>query len=124
MGRPRTIHIDRMQVLVGIVNATERQRSAINAELAELPGGSRKSTRRLRWEFTEFLEGGVKYDLHEFCGELTPSERIRVGEAIRQLRDDGLVLLHGARATRVLVTAAGIKAAAEHAAKGAADAKP
>lgn len=118
MGRPRTILIDPMAVLAGIAAATAEELAAIAAEQEELDrrlaAGSisrfhcTQEKHQLDLEREEIERVGVEYNLVRFAGrQLTPSERIRFQQAIRQLEAEGLVAIHGAKARRVRLTTEG-----------------
>jgi len=121
MGRPATIHIDRLAVLRNIANAIVTKRAALEAErealAARMAAGEQRRPMYSRdcpetW-LKDLQINGIAYDLPAFLGRWpTSSERIRTQQAIRQLAADGLVELIGDKARRVLVTPAGWQAAA------------
>ena len=123
MGRPRTIHVDRLALLAGISRATADQVAHLGSEHVRVKGLHEARTidyarlvnlQAAIYHEQESIEAwGVVYDLFAFTGrELSPSERIRHQQAIRRLAADGVVELTGRRATRVRLTAAGTAALA------------
>lgn len=103
MGRPATIHVDRVKLLQAIGRSVIADVRAIDAELGgrtQYGYGARRDLERQRnaafWQ---------PQDLERWAGRLlTASERIRHQEAIRQLDAAGLIDRDG---RRVALTAAG-----------------
>lgn len=114
MGRPRTIHVDHSAVLDGVRRVLAETLADFDGEIADaeqrLPTAPAWEQFRLRQDVANLRDArqdlaleGVTCNLDRFAGrELTPSERIRWGEMLRRLRDEGHVeLLPPTRATRV-----------------------
>ena len=112
MARPKTIHIDPLQVLRGIADATAAKLAAIEAVREAIATGKRpRPTFSIDHPDTwlrDLERDGVEYDLPTFLGYFpTDSERIRAQQAIRGLERDELVEIQGIKARRIKLTPAG-----------------
>lgn len=107
VGRTRTINVDLDGMLAGIARQTRTTIADLEAAVAE----QRKRHQFAGPEWAELHRVqtvGVTVNLPAFVGrELSPSWRIRCQQALRQAERDGLVLIDGRKATRVLLTATG-----------------
>jgi hypothetical protein len=122
MGRPKTIFIDRDQLLVGIWQAVHDDLALLQAELDRL--STKMETSIYSYERSRFSQqiahlrraitnqekdGWVVYNTERFSQrELTPSERLRVQQALRSMETGGLLQIEGAKATALRLTAAGL----------------
>lgn len=101
----RTIIVDRDAILAGIKRAVAEDVDNFSAELDAEVAAKNYLTGRLRGALRQAKDGWTKYDLPRFVGrELTPSERIRHQEAIRDMEANGLVEIFGAKAREIRLT--------------------
>ena len=118
MGRPRKININRYALLASVVTMYDRWLAEIDGEMADAlakhtsrdPDGDFAWGRycELKRERDRLVAYGLPYSLEMFMGrDLTPSERIRAGEALRALHAEKLVRLDGLRATHAMPLDAG-----------------
>jgi hypothetical protein len=110
MGRPKTIYVDADEMLTAIhVHYESDLAEAIEAE-ESMDGSFGSHVNAARWERRQLEDGGLQIDFERFAQRgLTPSERIRHQECLRSLEHRGLVSIYGRKATRVMVTPAGLK---------------
>lgn len=111
MGRPKTIHVDRLGLLRVIAQQVVKNVAGIDRELAEI----RAEYTVRDWQRVCDLNRerqavlSPEQNLQQWAGRaLTDSERIRHQQAVRQLESDGLLVRAG---RRVSLTAAGWQAA-------------
>lgn len=103
--RPSII-VDRIGLLRAIQRAAQDDLKAAERALGPRPWHGRIGELLAAREVAE--AGWTHYDLQRFVGrDLTPSERIRHQQAIRELEAAGLVELSGVRATAVRITELG-----------------
>jgi hypothetical protein len=120
MGRPRTINVNRDELLAGIDKALQADIAVLEAELsdclAERETHTYSSYRidqtigtiRREIEYRR-VSGWVAYNVERFADrELTPSEKIRHQQSLRSMEQAGLVELSGIRATLARLTDTGL----------------
>jgi hypothetical protein len=113
MGRPKTIIVDPLDVLRGIVATFDADLADIDSKLAAANAAARdffsnQEAYRIERQRRDIVERGTEYRLERFAGRaLTASERIRWQQMIRKLEGDGLLAIEGIAARRVKPTDAG-----------------
>ena len=118
-GRPRTIHVNRLDLLRGIrlawiedVGFLERELKSLQKNATGRPQfradrEARQCERHLQ-DLRKF--GWVRYDLPRFMGrQLTASEKVVARRAMRRMAADGLIELAGLKATECRLTAKGLR---------------
>jgi hypothetical protein len=110
MGRPKTIYVDADQMLAAIHALHESDLAGAIAAEESMDGSFGSHVNAARWERRQLEDIGLPIDFERFAQRaLTPSERIRHQECLRGLESAGLVSIYGRKATRVVITPAGLK---------------
>jgi hypothetical protein len=116
MGRPKTIIVDPLDVLRGIIATFDADVADMDSKLAAANAAAsdfyaNQEAYRIERQRRDIVERGTEYRLERFAGRaLTASERIRWQQTIRQLEGDGLAAIDGVTARRVKPTDAGREA--------------
>lgn len=116
MPRPKTIIVNDLALLRSIYEHTQEVLRLFRRDATKLKKAKAASKSYSAWvdycdavHLVKYVKkNGVGYDLEAFAGRpVTPSERIRLQQAIRRLAQQGMLRLGGDRAAQVRVTPRG-----------------